>query len=1625
MFFLDELDDFRLYRRNVLLPIDEKDKRHNALAYLLAPTKESLSAILKSPLLMARYYNSYYTERAVMYYVNQENAIEQFEGIYEESMLYDMKDFSVKVHGYDIYIKDVKDVLKPAWFLTMMRRYKVNPRKITNTAHVRVVNKYKDTTPDTIYVTPKSNFEKDFKTYENYCHFNGLVWLFYQINPQIDPLLCMACALKESGVASLYKYEQPDWKFSYNLMIMCKSMDRYELEHGRTRFILDIIKGQNGRSKLDLTLRDMLDMLGRDLQRDIEPMMFGEAVAISDNMGIIIDDALLNEDKKYNAAFKKMLYDDRIKSAKELKEHYKKIKEEYSDIRYTYNDIGMYNKLNLYVDLSSYNAGFIHNNKLTKVNGMKAYNELIRRLLNDARFTEAGYTKQCIVIPVNEWIKVIGEKESFFSVQKSINPLSSIYYALTTGAVDLNAIFGNRDVLFLGDTSFMKINFSKADKSKAQLFLRSMRNIINNSMVFDAGASVRGSVAASARAIKMDIVDNVEKNRKVKIDDISTDDVDDNATEEDKKKKELVKAADKAAQKSNTTDEALDAIDNDDEESEKVKQLLSDLATSPDDRGSNISGARASRLLKLQNDFLDSEFDGRSVKDIVTTPTDNASEKIKPTSLNVDSVNQEWKDLNFVASLESYDLDADIVRIFNSFYKNKSNPLAVRELTRADTSTSNDLIWTYTCKYEDARGKRYTIKLDIPRFVDDKYMILRGNRKTIPIQLFLMPIIKTGENDVQVVTSYKKIFVRRFGENTGKSNVVTDKLIKALNKGEYKSLTYTVGDNTRVCSKYELPIDYIDLAGSYGVINTPKHTIYLNQNQIREKAKVDESKGLPTAIDKKTKEVVYYKPDPKNPMFFSSWLFGLILEGLAGADREQFMTLFDEASTSVRYCFSRASVLGTEIPLVVVCGLAEGLEPTMKKAGIKYSLSEKRPKIDKTTHDVIKYQDGYLTYELNYVSSLLMNGLKQCPTDMYSITAINSRLMYIEFLDSFGGRIKADGLDNFQDCMIDPIAEETLIHYNLPTDYVSVLLHCNQMLADNKFVKHGDVRSTRRARRIEQVAAVTYDVLSRSYGTYSSGIKHGTEVGFVVRQNAVIDAILTGNTTEDQSILNPLLEYEAYYAMTAKGPSGLNSDRAYNLDKRSFDESMTNVMSASTGFAANVGVNRQATIDANITGSRGYIYNDPGKIDEVNSVKSLCMTESLIPWCSTRDDPMRLAMGFTQTMKHGMRCDNADPLLISSGADEALPYLISNTFAHKARGNGKIVEVVDGSHMVIEYDKPCVPSAKGLTKFEYINLKEEAMKNSSSGFFIALKLDTDLKEGNRVKEGQVVAYDKQSFTGDVGATDNLAYKIGTLTKIAILTTDEGYEDSGIISYDLSEKLASDIVYEKEIVVPKDANVFNLVEKGQEVDEGQSLMIMQNAYDDEDVTAILKHLSDDEEGVTELGRIPIKSKVPGVVQDIIIERTVDVSELSPTLKKYVNKFEKEVNAKKAVMKKYGIEDSNKILPEAGILPATGRLKKASDSVVFRIYVKTHEKFAIGCKLIYGTALKGVAKDIFPEGEEPYSEYRKDEKIHSFLACGSVDKRMVGSAAPTCGINKVMVELSRKVKEMAGIPYDVNL
>ena len=270
MYFLDELENMKLYRRNVLLPIDEKDKRHNSMAYLVTPDMDATKSILYNPLLVGRYYNGYYIERAVMRYINMEGNIDYFDDEYvsiTEAELFDGKSIDIRYSGYSHYISTAKKCLSEKWFLKQFEEYKINYRKI-DTIDIQILEQRRDSTRDTIYLVPGNKTPSQFKTNSNYYHYCALMWIFYQANPKINDWLCMALALKESGVSGLYnKY---NWKFNYNLGVICRALDTYEKDHSRIQYITDMIYSGNGLNKLNVSINDLLSLLGRDLQKEIE-----------------------------------------------------------------------------------------------------------------------------------------------------------------------------------------------------------------------------------------------------------------------------------------------------------------------------------------------------------------------------------------------------------------------------------------------------------------------------------------------------------------------------------------------------------------------------------------------------------------------------------------------------------------------------------------------------------------------------------------------------------------------------------------------------------------------------------------------------------------------------------------------------------------------------------------------------------------------------------------------------------------------------------------------------------------------------------------------------------------------------------------------------------------------------------------------------------------------------------------------------------------------------------------------------------------------------------------------------------------------------------------------------------
>lgn len=1333
---------------------------------------------------------------------------------------------------------------------------------------------------------------------------------------------------------------------------------------------------------------------------------------------------------------RKILYKERLRNSKDVKLRLNRIKNECKYIKYTYPTIDKYKNKNIYVDNHIYNKIFIMSETYNRDKAIDLLYALFDRFINNSNYK--GYTKKTVLIPVNEWAGDI-PTTSLFEFSKSINPFSMIVRLFKKPKENLDKLSG-MDFIFIGNNSWFKMKMEDLDMKNLNLFKTNILKIRNNDIVED-------NVPEDKEDIKTRLISKIEDLTGIEVNNVSrVQDVDPTvpikAEVKDQPKLIVAKGITGADQvidptkiEKPTEDKINQSVENivdytkNAEEAEKemdnsvdLKELILQAKNDQDDTF-KISATRKARMDDLNDKFLKEKIANSTIAELVAT--EDTLLQSTDLSKNVETIDDEWANLKKPNFEADYNIDADIVKCLHSLSQNKDVPMSVIDISTEDRSTSEDSIITYTVHLEDSLGKRHTLRFDMPKIINKRFLRLRGNDKIIPGQLINLPIIKTDEDTVQVVSNYNKIFITRYGQ-VGKINQSTNALIRALTKLKENNYKLEVkddndiptpskidlGNNAKISAKYELPAEYVELSKIFNKITTSDGRVYyFNRDELihkleEKKVKVESDQGF----------IVIGITKDNQPITVPEEGVSSSLINHLGIHKYAYTFM----KPGARMTYSQASILNSKIPLIVVMAYTAGLTGALNAAGIEYNLSEKRPT---NTKNYFRFNDGFLSFNDSYApdAALLVNGLAVINTQEYSLTDIDTKAMWLDVLDDFGGRNRADGLDSFANLMMDPITVEVCKTYKLPTDYIEVLAYASSLLTTNKFNRHTDITGNR-FRTNERLVHFLYKALATSYGMYLREIKNNRkDAKMTMKQSAVIDMALSDVTTSDLSKLSPLLELESANTVTFKGLSGMNSDRSYSLDKRTYDNTMINKLSMSTGFSATVGINRQATINMGIESTKGYIKSG-GELDRMSDANTLSITEALTPFGTTRDDPFRTAMTFIQTSKHGMRTNSQDPLLVTNGADQALPYLTSDTFAHKTKWDA-VVEEVNDDYMIIA-------NKSNRNEKEFIDLREKVEKNSDGGFFITIKLDLakNYKKGQTIKPGEIIAYDKDSYSDKVGV-GNLAYNIGTLTKVAIMHTDKGFEDSAIISQDLSEKMASEIVLQVDVLMDaKDIDI-QCVEIGKPLHEGEVIMSYRAALEDQDATDIINKMvskntgSESKELMDEIGKIKVKSKVTGKLQDIRIYSTIPTSEMSKSLAAFVNKYNAPIDKMKSKLSKLGIDASQ--YGTSGVLPAVGKLKHAEGKVLVEFYIKYYDKMSVGDKLVYFSALKGVVKEIFPEGKEPYSEYRPEEKVHSFLPVGSVNARMVTSVLTLGAINKVLIELDRHVKDIMGVKWDPNL
>jgi hypothetical protein len=981
----------------------------------------------------------------------------------------------------------------------------------------------------------------------------------------------------------------------------------------------------------------------------------------------------------------------------------------------------------------------------------------------------------------------------------------------------------------------------------------------------------------------------------------------------------------------------------------------------------------------------------------IPVQTDDKSASFKSLNPNVKTITFANFDKTYIEELYS----ADLVAVFNSL-QDKSTPFYITSIDITDASTALDLKETWKVHLKDETGKSHTITVDIPKFYQNKFLWLGGNKKMIMKQNLYNPIVKDTADSVIITTNYNKVTVTR---RATKSFAQIENLFSLVKKVDDVEM-FIAGDASKINMKYISTLEYDEIGKSLFKFKSGDCELFFNREYINNNINTTETIGNNEFIigfEGKT-PVIIHEDTGKDRN--NRTIIEVIYQNLS----DEHKAIFDSTKARKQAMYAEGKLLGQFVPVIVTLIVWNGITKTLDAMDIQWQFHKDVKRLPKMNFNMsyIKFEDGILEYESNLFTQLILNGLNKLGPEHLTFESLNDESGYIEYLHSiFGTYTIVTQFRTFYEFLVDPVTKDICRDMFLPQTPEGLMIHSVKLLANNAYINKASDKSYR-IRSVEIIPAILYNKIAAQYTKY---VTSGRRIPFSLPKETVIKELLAVNTVEDYSTLNPAIEIGKSYGISARGYKGSNTDRSYDEEKRSYDESSIGKLAMSSPNDANIGITRELVVEPTITNARGC-RAPVEDLDDLKDVNIFSPVELLTPGTVRMDDPIRTAIAGKQT-RHLVPVANASPALISNGFDEAIQFHLSSDFVVNAEEDGEVVEVNEEVGFII------VKYKSGNT--QAININPEIVKNGGGGFYLSNTLRATVKLHDKFKKDDVLAYHDKYFK--FSKNNGLRFAIGPLVKCAFISTYNTYEDAGICTEKLADMMKTSIVYKEVGTFKRNSNVINMVNVGDHVNIGDSLIKYDTSFDDTEISKLMAHLSDEnKELIEETSKNDVITQHAGKVVDIKIFTLHDPSNLSPTLGDVVKKYFDVGLSRKELLTKY---DSSEGIIKAGYLltetiePVVSRyndIKGIKTDVLIEFYIEHGDVAGIGDKIVLYGPNKQIISEVIPKGYEPYSELHPDEEISVFTSPGTIARRMTSSIIPISMGMKIMVELKRKIKDI---------
>jgi hypothetical protein len=576
--------------------------------------------------------------------------------------------------------------------------------------------------------------------------------------------------------------------------------------------------------------------------------------------------------------------------------------------------------------------------------------------------------------------------------------------------------------------------------------------------------------------------------------------------------------------------------------------------------------------------------------------------------------------------------------------------------------------------------------------------------------------------------------------------------------------------------------------------------------------------------------------------------------------------------------------------------------------------------------------------------SFIIAGLTGYKTNNYYLEELDTKDIYFSIL--LDHKLKVNylkGIDAFFELFIDPITKDVLTKMKEPTNITDLLIRAVEMLTDIHTIEPSSV-ANHRIREYEQFNAILYNELSRQYAAYMSTRSAGST--FTVNPDAVYQRIIMNQSFTITEDINPIHNLKEKTAITYSGFGGRTSD-SFVVDDRRYPKDAVGVISEATVDNGKVAINAQLSVAPNLVDARGMIA--PPNERDMNPGNILAPAALLMP-AADRDDSKRLNFISIQTSHMMPPVKDSGLCRLRTGYERILPYQCSSLYVGIAKRNGIVQDIDYTTKMVkVVYDDNTIDVFSFGSKYTDVN-----------DMYVAHNIVLAVSVGDKVKPNDVICYNKDFFKYD-SHSRQLDMIHGTMATVALLEEDGTLEDSCCISQELSNRLSTELVTTRAVILNSNSIVHSSVEVGNEVLATDYLIVFE---DGEGMEIFDKYDEDTRYLLSKINRKTPKAKYTGTIVKIDAYYSCDINSMHPTLKKIIAPI---VKNKKALSEYSKDSRQKNIYNESKPLPVGTKFKGVEfgeDTILLLYYIKRLVPHEGGDKLVIANQLKSTTMSVYP-------------------------------------------------------------